>query len=85
MPYQKLYIYHTKFCFLIVGYCRVRKRYALLEIVRQDGQSLQAREKVCSCSLGEVNAILRQAHMDTQDVGGLQFVTKVWPVSQVAA
>eukprot|EP00200_Dunaliella_tertiolecta_P010786 CAMPEP_0202386064 /NCGR_PEP_ID=MMETSP1127-20130417/64442_1 /ASSEMBLY_ACC=CAM_ASM_000462 /TAXON_ID=3047 /ORGANISM="Dunaliella tertiolecta, Strain CCMP1320" /LENGTH=283 /DNA_ID=CAMNT_0048986449 /DNA_START=53 /DNA_END=900 /DNA_ORIENTATION=+ len=80
MPYQKLYIYHTKFCFLIVGYCRVRKRYALLEIVRQDGQDLQARERVCSCNLGEINTILRQAHVDTQDVGGLQFVTKAYGI-----
>lgn len=77
MPYQKLYIYHTKFAFLIVGYCRVRKRYALLEILRQDGQSLQTRERVSSCSLGDINSILRQAHVDTQNVGGLQFVTKV--------
>jgi hypothetical protein len=55
----------------------VRKKYALLDITRQDGQNLQAKELASSCSLGEVNSILRQAHVETQDVGGLQFVTKV--------
>ncbi len=76
IPYHKLYIYYTKHAFLVVGYCRERKHYALLRIARQDGPRLQASEDPSTYTLAELNSLLHSTHAACAHQGGLQFVTK---------
>ena len=77
VPYQKLYVYHTKTQMHVVGYCKLRKRFAMLRFSRLDGDRMEASEDPESYSNKEVNSLLKQLHLANTHQGGLQFATRV--------